>query len=1010
VTRYAPAVASRDAADGRGGGLSTASTAVEGASDLGSLEPDLRALVTAPEDPARLTPGVILDEQYRIDRAIGEGGMGVVYRARDLRLERDVAIKIGTAAGAAALARASREALALARLSHPNVVVVYQVGELGGRVYLAMELVDGGNARAWLRERERTGAEIVELYAAAGDGLAAAHQAGLVHRDFKPDNILVGGDGRARVADFGLARGARAPRAVLDEAVVGAVGDAITRTGAVMGTPAYMAPEQLGGEAVDARADQFAFCAALWEALYGVRPFAGRTPEQLLAAIVSESPRAGERAVHGIPRHVPAALARGLRAAPDERWPSMAPLLAELRRDPRARRRRLAAASVVVAAVAAGGAAIVLRGHADPCTDGADRVARVWSSARASRLAAAFARAGSPISGRLVSDRLDGYARAWAIAHRDACLATRVDGSQSEALLDRRMLCLDHARAVLETIVAPLEAGGKDAVERAPDALALLPDLSRCADVAQLSNQAPLPADPLRRAQIEGLDHVLASLRTSRPPGPASTLRATADAMVAGARATGWPPLVAHAIAVRAEVLDGALADQASADALADAAREAVAAGDDAEAGASMARLAWDLAHRDRAAEAKPWLDLARAEWRRLGQPAWLDERILSADAERLGAAGDPAAHLAAVEAWIAVDRRVEGSDPLADAERHAKRAEALSLVGRPLDAEREGNAAVDEAAAALGPNHPRVSRYASAAALLTGEAGHSDAAVALARRAVAIDETWYGRDDARVADSLHTLGSELWRHGDGPEGRAVLARALDLATRGGEDPTRLARLEGDVANAEDESGDNEAALRHYAHAEELARAAGASPLLIAQFDVSIAMEESQTGHPAEAVTHGQQALAAMEHALPPDSTDLANPLLVLGGASRELGRLDDAARYLERAVHILDGAVAPANGALLGARDELARTLVAQHRERDALAVLAPAMAVIDGGRDADPGIAAEIRLIDAEALWATGEQARARVQAAAARDAFAARGLEENRVEAVAWLRAHP
>src|SRR5262249_17987551 len=134
------------------------------------------------------------------------GGMGVVYLARDLRLERDVAIKLGTARSAAALARVEREAKALARITHPNIVVVYEVGEIDGRVFVAMEYVSAGTARAWLARKPRTPREILALYGAAGDGLAAAHAAGIVHRDFKPDNVLVGDDGRPRVADFGLAR------------------------------------------------------------------------------------------------------------------------------------------------------------------------------------------------------------------------------------------------------------------------------------------------------------------------------------------------------------------------------------------------------------------------------------------------------------------------------------------------------------------------------------------------------------------------------------------------------------------------------------------------------------------------------------------------------------------------------------------------------------------------------------------------------------------------------------
>ncbi|MCE9577863.1 MAG: serine/threonine protein kinase, partial [Deltaproteobacteria bacterium] len=211
-----------------------------------------------PEGDAPIVPGSVLEGTYRVERAIGEGGMGIVYLAHDLRLDRDVALKVGRQVSVVSLLRLEREAAALARLSHPNVVVVYQVGAFHRRVFLAMEYVPGGTARAWLEAKVRTWREIVALYAAAGDGLAAAHDAGLIHRDFKPDNVLVGEDGRPRVADFGLAR---SETHATDHGGP-AAHPSMTQTGAVLGTPAYMPPEQLAGEPLDARADQVAYCAA----------------------------------------------------------------------------------------------------------------------------------------------------------------------------------------------------------------------------------------------------------------------------------------------------------------------------------------------------------------------------------------------------------------------------------------------------------------------------------------------------------------------------------------------------------------------------------------------------------------------------------------------------------------------------------------------------------------------------------------------------------------------------
>ncbi len=251
-------------------------------------------------DPAAATvadsdPDLELDAGPAIGRflvggVLGQGGMGVVMRARDPELGRDVAIKL-LQPGQRGLAglRLGREAQAMAKLSHPNVVNVYDVGEHDGAMYIAMELVEGSTLRAWRQAATRTWREVLAMYVAAGRGLAAAHAAGLVHRDFKPDNVLVGADGRPRVTDFGLV--AADGRAVESGDTRGAALDAnLTVQGSVLGTPAYMAPEQWRGETVDPRTDQFAFCVALWEALHGERPFEGETTAVVRQAILDGAP------------------------------------------------------------------------------------------------------------------------------------------------------------------------------------------------------------------------------------------------------------------------------------------------------------------------------------------------------------------------------------------------------------------------------------------------------------------------------------------------------------------------------------------------------------------------------------------------------------------------------------------------------------------------------------------------------------------------------------------------
>ena len=301
------------------------------------------------------TPGQI--GRYRIDGVLGRGGMGVVYEAWDPDLQRKVAVKVlRDAAGGAGRVRLLREARAMARLSHPNVLPVFEVGSHDGRDFIAIEMIDGTNLADWLRD-DRTRAEILRVFGDAGRGLAAAHAAGMIHRDFKPHNVLVRRDGRVVVTDFGLVREElaeptrREPPArptpppthevrAADETAgdTQLTGDALaqaptqadaspgsgelTEAGAIMGTFGYMAPEQYAGRA-DARSDQFAYCVALWEALAGAPPFAAATHEGMVDAI-ERGPR-GE--VHGRLRKI---LARGLAADPARRWPSMDALLREL--------------------------------------------------------------------------------------------------------------------------------------------------------------------------------------------------------------------------------------------------------------------------------------------------------------------------------------------------------------------------------------------------------------------------------------------------------------------------------------------------------------------------------------------------------------------------------------------------------------------------------------------------------------------------------------------------------
>ena len=343
--------------------------------------------------------------RFAVLRKLGEGGMGTVFAAYDEALDRKIAVKVLHSADARA--RMRREAQALAKLSHPNVVQIYEVGEDGGVVFIAMEFVQGATLKGWCAARERTWIELVEVFSQAGHGLQAAHARGIVHRDFKPENVLIGADGRVRVADFGLAsRRDRAPGledtlgGVSRVAALGIDHD-LTRTGGMVGTPAYMSPEQLADREVSAASDQFAFCVAFYIALFGEHPFPGEGLIDRAANVLSGKMKPPPYRPE-IPPTLIATILRGLATDPADRWPSMAALVDELDRhrpgDPRAelaigqRVRLLAILAVVSLAAALDIGIIASQGPADAIPTDRAFIASLFFAAGAAAVVVALRR------------------------------------------------------------------------------------------------------------------------------------------------------------------------------------------------------------------------------------------------------------------------------------------------------------------------------------------------------------------------------------------------------------------------------------------------------------------------------------------------------------------------------------------------------------------------------------------------------------------------------------------
>ena len=601
--------------------------------------------------------------RFRVIDRLGAGGMGVVYEAYDPDLARGVALKLVDVA-ARDRDTALAEAKALARLSHPNVVPIYDVGVEGDHVYLVMELVRGKTLRDW--PAGRTVREILDVYRQAGLALAAAHHAGLVHRDFKPDNAIVGADRRVRVVDFGLACEADDPAR------------ATTEPRRAAGTPHFMAPEIRAGAAITPAADQYSFCVALGEALTSAREPA--------------------------PRRLAAILARGRAADPAERFASMAELLQALARDPVRTRRRVAAGLGLAAAVAGAAFWIGATRASDPtsCDAGAGQLAAAWP--RKARAAALDRLATLGDYGRSLRPQLaralDDHARRWIAHDRAACLDRR-RGAESSALSDRRTACLARGTDALAAVGALVTGAGPAELAQLPRAVQAIPDPAACSRLdALLAEVAPPP--PALAGQVARIQRRLTEARVEIAAGRHDAALAGARDAVAAARALGHEPLLAQALVVQGHAQMNLPPPSAAAPILSEAVTRAIAVHDDALEIEAWARRAW--AETDDPAAALSGLDVIEP----------LAARTASADFERA------LLHNNVGSVELARDHRARARELFERAVAEARRVTgpgALELVAAQINAAlaTDDRARADqliagaaaELADRLGPDHP---------------------------------------------------------------------------------------------------------------------------------------------------------------------------------------------------------------------------------------------------------------------------------------------------------------
>ncbi|HEY5949349.1 MAG TPA: serine/threonine-protein kinase [Kofleriaceae bacterium] len=916
---------------------------------------DLVATVAATGD----APPPEMIGRYQITTMLGSGAMGIVYEAIDPQLERRVAIKV--LRGEGHRDRLLREARAAAQISHPNVIAVFDAGIADGEVFMAMELIRGRTLRQWLGETERSWREIVAVAVKAGRGLAAIHRAGLVHRDVKPENVLVADDGRIIVTDLGLVRvepGAAPPRTLQ-----------ITQTGAVVGTPAYAAPEQLDRPAaIDARADQFSYCVTVYEALVGRRPFEGATLGELRDAIDrGAAPLTGD-----VPASIDDAIRRGLAATPDARWPDIDALVDELERVLAPKRR-----AVWIAAGAAGAAAIAAvallassrTSDGPQCQLGHSELARVWNPAVRTSIGLGFARANVSYAAstwRAAAQAIDAYSDRLADAYDAACAATQLKHTQSAAILELRAQCLDRRRIELAALLDVFANADASQIDRAATAASSLTSPDVCADVELLRATEPVPDDPAKRKQVTELRAGVARVQALSKSGKYKEALELAKQTSTQATQLGYAPLVAEIdsqrgrIAMDLEQWDEAKAALDSALLAAERGRHHQIRGD------VQLGLVYYAMQRGKPDEALAELTRAEAVVAGMGNADANLAKIEDYRATALAQLNKLDDARAAALRSIAYYEKGEGKDTISLAnpltqlayveyERHDLPS-AVKLLERAMAIQ----------ARVLGSDHPRIgiahtnlAFNLSASDRLDEAQQHAEAARANLKAALGAGSPLYG-------EASRALVGILQRRGDLPKAEAIAREIVDSLRARKETESR------DYANAlEDLAASILAQMRH-----------------------------------KEALPLHQEVLALREKILPPGHPALTSSQINVADILADLERYPEAIALYERAQQTADGPNVPPYLAI-AARLGRGRCLVELRQFKAAIPVLREALA-----RNPNPEVADDVHLraganfVLAQALAGTKQRDEARKAATSARDDAKALGDKTMTDRIEGWL----
>ncbi len=849
-------------------------------------------------EETELAPGTKAGRYLILDR-IGRGGMGVVYQAFDPELDRRIALKVlrvtggPGSLGGRARERLLREAKALAQLSHPNVVSAYDVGTIGDDVFVAMELVEGWSFKAWLREKKPTVYAKVAVLLAAGRGIAAAHEAGLVHRDIKPDNIIVGEDGRVRVLDFGLARAAAdtakadAPTEPQLSGELNSEGSffssSMTLAGAIVGTPGYMAPEQYRGEVADEQSDQFSLCVTLYEALYGQRPFVakryGELKEKVLAGQLDPLP-----AEPKVPASYRKIALRGLSTRPADRYASMAELLAELAKDPRATKRRVLSVLALLLLVTASfvGAAIWQAQQHKLCAGAADRLGGVWDQEVAAQTRAAFLATGRPYAEdtfRRTAKLLADYSEDWVAMRTEACAATQIRGEQSAQLLDLRMHCLDRRLHELGALTH-LFAAGKDVklMNRAVRAVTGLTGLAFCADAPALSAAIPPPADAATRIQVEKLRRRLDEAAALGKAGRYQDSLAVVDEAASAAQGLDFAPLQAE-IHLQQGALQGKVGQtKLAASTLRRAYLLAAQARDDrllAWAAKDMLYIiGYRLAQREQA-QVLGWV--VEAAVARAGKDPELWAEAQSTLGIILAEQGKLAEAQPYFERCLALREKHWGPDHLDVASARQNLGNLFGMQGKSDQALEFYRQTLAARIRILGPHHPEVGTAYNNLCVELTRRGELDAAQESGQQALAIWTGAFGPNHADVGSAQLNLAHVLCLQGKQQAARQSYLQVLKIwqAAYGPAHPDLAFALSG-LGDLDADAGQHPAALIHYQKALAIReQALGAAHPLVAESLTKVARSLIGQGQVRPARDLLERALAIHQNS-PGDPIQLA--------------------------------------------------------------------------------------------------------------------------------------